>query len=252
MTPKLASRRSMKTIVLVTILLAAPLAADLDEYCRQMMSDDFSVRQKAEEDISKWVQEKEKAERAEALFQRYLASEDPEEFHRLTKLLLEVHFELKKASIPQQGPGFIGIQMFRGGQQRFEEGGRARVLGEPLNGVLIESVIAGAPGEKAGLKAGDLITEIDGDSIAGEAPRFRLQEIVGGKAPGTAIDLSVVRGEENLKITVMLMNRNAIPVPQPFQNQETRIDYEKAEQLLKEDYLRWLAEERRAKRDSKR
>ena len=237
----------MRIIALVTILLVGPLMADLDEYCRQLMSDDFSVRQDAEKSISEWAQEKEETERAEALFQRYLASEDPEEFHRLTNVLLKVHFESKKSSIPQQGPGFMGIQMASGQQQRVE-GGQFQIVGEPRDGVLIAAIIVGAPAEKAGLKVGDLITEIDGESIAGESPRLKLQEIVGAKAPGTAINLTVVRGEENLKIEVTLMNANAIPPPKNrFIPEETRIDFEKADQLLKEDYLRWLAEQRRAK-----
>ena len=240
----------MRAIVLVTILLATPLVADLDEYCQKLMSDDFSARQEAEVDISEWAQEEEKAERAEALFQRYLTSEEPEEFYRLTKVLLKVHFDIKKSSIPQKGPGFIGIRMSTGAQPRFEEG-RRQAVREPQEGVVIEAVIADTPAEKAGLKVGDLITEIDGQSIAGESPSLKLKEVVGGKAPGKTINLSVVRGEENLQVPVTLMNGEAVPAVRFFQ-EETRIDFEKADQLLKEDYLRWLGEERRASQESRR
>ena len=234
----------MRFIVFVSIMLATPLVADLDEYCRQLMSDDFKVRQKAEEDLSAWAQEKEKEERAEALFQRYVASQDPEEFHRLTKVLLAVHFDLKKSSIPQQGPGFIGISM--AGTRRFGQNG-IEVIDEPRDGAVIEAVIADTPAQKAGLMVGDRITEIGGQSIAGDSPSGKLKEMVGGQAPGTTIHLTVVRGEEILALKVTLMNKRAVPELRNFQG-ESRVDFKKAEELLREDYLRWLAEQRKAER----
>ncbi|MGJ8725832.1 MAG: PDZ domain-containing protein [Roseibacillus sp.] len=236
----------MRALILLSILLASPLMADLDELCRQLMSEDFSLRQEAEKDLAKWAHEAEKGERAEALFQRYLVSEDPEEYHRLTKVLLEVHFALKKSSIPQQGPGFIGIRMSTGERRLLGEG-RLEDLREPQDGVLIEAVIEGTPAEKAGLKAGDLVTEIEGQSIAGETPSLKLKEIVGGTAPGKAIALTVMRGEEKLQIKVTLMNGKAVPPPR-FIQEEARIDFEKAEQLLREDYLRWIVDQRKAAR----
>jgi membrane-associated protease RseP (regulator of RpoE activity) len=92
-------------------------------------------------------------------------------------------------------------------------------------------VIEGTPAEKAGLLAEDLITEIDGEDLAGEDPTARLKEIVGGRPPGT-------------KLTVItLMNAQAVPQIRPNGGQP-RVDAEKADQLLRNDYLRWLTEQR--------
>lgn len=232
----------MKTIFVASLFLAAQVAADLDSFGEMLMSDEFTERQGAEKKLIEWSREKDPKKRADAIFQRYLVSEDPEESHRLIEILLNVHFEQKKAMIPQRGPGFIGIRMSGVGVQRLEQG-RLQQLNERRDGVVIEAVIGGTPAEKAGLKAGDVVKEINGESIAGDSPRAKLQEIVGGRAPGTSLRLSVERGEETIEVEVTLMNAEAVPAVRSIQ-EEPRVDTEKAAQLLKEDYLRWLADQK--------
>jgi len=68
-------------------------------------------------------------------------------------------------------------------------------------GALISDVQADAPGAKAGLRAGDVITELNGQKIsdAGE-----LQALVAAKRPGDTVRLEVIRNDKPMSIAVML------------------------------------------------
>jgi serine protease Do len=68
-------------------------------------------------------------------------------------------------------------------------------------GAVVTQVEPNSPGAKAGLKTGDVITELDGKSVndAGE-----LQVEVGGKNPGTTIKLGVLREGKNISVPVTL------------------------------------------------
>jgi serine protease Do len=68
-------------------------------------------------------------------------------------------------------------------------------------GALVTQVEPNSPGAKAGLKTGDVITGLDGQTIqdAGE-----LQVQVGQKRPGTTINLDVLRDGKDLKVPVTL------------------------------------------------
>ena len=237
---------------MVLCFLASILNAEKKELMENLLSDDFQERQQAEQELVVWVREKESKERAESLFQRYVKSEDPEEFHRLAKILLDVHFEYKKDAIPQTGTGFLGIRMHRPNQgfrvPRFEaeELEKFEAL-DPSKGVHVIEVIPQTPADKAGLLAGDIIQALDGEDISGNDPPERLMEIVGGSLPGSKILLKIEREGEAIEKEVTLMNSAAIP-ELPFNGEQARVDLEKEKQLLKADYLRWLSGERLAKR----
>ena len=66
------------------------------------------------------------------------------------------------------------------------------------SGVLVTDVRADSPAEKAGLKAGDIITEADGKTIKGDSD---LVKAIAGKKEGD-ISLTVVRGGTTQTITV--------------------------------------------------
>jgi len=68
-------------------------------------------------------------------------------------------------------------------------------------GALISDVTPDSPGAKAGLKTGDVITELDGKAItdAGE-----LQMLVGQKQPGDTIHLEVMRDNKGVSVPVTL------------------------------------------------
>jgi serine protease Do len=68
-------------------------------------------------------------------------------------------------------------------------------------GAVVSQVESDSPGAKAGLKVGDVITQIDGKEVsdAGE-----LQVVVGQKNPGTTIRLQVMRDGKNVAVPVTL------------------------------------------------
>jgi serine protease Do len=68
-------------------------------------------------------------------------------------------------------------------------------------GVAIAQVEPNSPAEHAGLKVGDVITGINGNSIS-DVNEFRLQ--VAGFAPGTVIHLKIVRNGQNMDMPVTL------------------------------------------------
>lgn len=92
-------------------------------------------------------------------------------------------------------PGAIG----RWGWIPFRLWGRLR---PPVSGVLILSVEAGSPAERAGLRAGDWITAVDGQGLG---PGDDLAERIGAHRPGDTIRLTLWRpseGEREVTVTL--------------------------------------------------
>lgn len=75
-------------------------------------------------------------------------------------------------------------------------------------GAVVTQVENNSPASRAGLKVGDVITEVNGKMVndAGE-----LQVVVGQKEPGTKLDLTVMRDgkEEKLPVTLGTFGKNA-------------------------------------------
>lgn len=76
-------------------------------------------------------------------------------------------------------------------------------------GLVITDTFKGAPAEKAGLRAGDVITGVNGVSIAGQGINESTDRIKG--PPGTFVTLTVKRGKKTLKVRV---KRAKIVVPE--------------------------------------
>jgi len=70
-----------------------------------------------------------------------------------------------------------------------------------INGALVEEVVKNSPAEKAGIKEGDIIIEVDGKKIE-EA--MQLPKIVAMIKPGSNINIKVLRDnkEQTIKLTV--------------------------------------------------
>ena len=72
----------------------------------------------------------------------------------------------------------------------------------------VQEVMAGSGAEKAGIKSGDFITQVNGGEVAN---REKLVETVRQFQPGDKVTLKVKRGEEQLDITATLMARPTGP-----------------------------------------
>lgn len=72
------------------------------------------------------------------------------------------------------------------------------------HGAVVGDITPNAPGEKAGLKSGDVITAIDGKRV--EGPDDLTMDVI-SRSPGSSVTLDVVRNGEPMKITVTLGTR---------------------------------------------
>jgi serine protease Do len=89
-------------------------------------------------------------------------------------------------------------------------------------GALVTQVTPGSPAEKAGIKSGDVITQVDGDRIDDARS---LSRDIGAKAPGTTVDVSVWRDNAtqhfSVKLDVLKPDSGktpAKPAPKPQDN----------------------------------
>lgn len=75
------------------------------------------------------------------------------------------------------------------------------VKSEKVNGgFVISAVEAGGGGELAGLQVGDIITHVEGESVA-ELDHVQTRNLIRGKN-GTRVELTIIRGEEAIAVVV--------------------------------------------------
>src|SRR5690349_9067822 len=97
-----------------------------------------------------------------------------------------------------------------GFQNPFGQGG----LGQIPNGLggqsgqpaADNSIVAGGPADQAGLKAGDIITAVNGTTLDATHP---LDLVTSGYGPGTSVKLDVLRDGQQTQLTVVLGTRPA-------------------------------------------
>jgi serine protease Do len=96
--------------------------------------------------------------------------------------------------------GFIGIQIsdVTPDNAKFFDLSKAQ-------GALVSDVQSDSPGAKAGLKTGDVITELDGKPVTDAG---QLQVVVGERRPGDTVHLEVLRNGKAMSIPVTLENLN--------------------------------------------
>src|ERR1700736_2792506 len=86
------------------------------------------------------------------------------------------------------------------------------------NGALIAEVPPGSPGERAGLKPGDIVTEFDGKPVDDSR---HLQLMVARKPPGSQVGIKIVRDGKDQTLTVQL---GELPPQRPLQAQAPESD----------------------------
>ncbi|MDR3723706.1 MAG: trypsin-like peptidase domain-containing protein [Terracidiphilus sp.] len=97
--------------------------------------------------------------------------------------------------------GSIGVQFHQGLSQSINR------IYDFRNGVLVNEVTPGGPAEKAGLKAGDILTSIDGRSIKDGDD---LVNEIAGRRPGSTARLGYLREGKPADTTVTIGNREKI------------------------------------------
>jgi serine protease Do len=86
-----------------------------------------------------------------------------------------------------------------------------KVIAESLNiddtkGIIINSVEPGSPADHAGIKQGDVITELNGQKVE-DTNQFRNQ--VASNEPGTEITLTIIRNKQRQQVRVKLQELSA-------------------------------------------
>ncbi|HZC35766.1 MAG TPA: Do family serine endopeptidase, partial [Chthoniobacterales bacterium] len=92
--------------------------------------------------------------------------------------------------------GYLGVKI----QAVTSELAKKYNLSQP-SGALIAEVTPGSPGERAGLKPGDVVTEFDGKSVT-DSRHFQL--MVAEKPPGSQVSLKVIREGKEQTLSLQL------------------------------------------------
>jgi carboxyl-terminal processing protease len=92
---------------------------------------------------------------------------------------------------------------------RFE--GVGMTVQEHPRGLLVATVFDGSPAKKAGIHKDDVITHVDGESIAGEPTDVSTAKIKG--KPGTAVELTVLPGGKQKRRRMVEVERASIEIP---------------------------------------
>jgi serine protease Do len=92
--------------------------------------------------------------------------------------------------------GWLGVQI----QPVTKDIAESIGLSEP-SGALVVSPQAGSPGDKAGMKAGDVVTALNGDTVKDARD---LSRRIGAMQPGKKVELSIWRGGKAQSLTVEL------------------------------------------------
>jgi serine protease Do len=110
-----------------------------------------------------------------------------------------------KALVPQLEKGKTVVRGFMGVATQKVTPEIAQALKVPVSeGVVVYSVEKGSPAQTGGLRQDDVIVAVDGHKVDSQAT---LRRLVGFKAPGAPMEVSIYRGNEARKLTVTLVTR---------------------------------------------
>jgi serine protease Do len=97
--------------------------------------------------------------------------------------------------------GYLGVQF----ESLTEESAKTLDLKNITSGMLVREVVSGSPADKAGIKTGDVLIEINGKALNNTND---LTMTVGNSSPGTKLNFKLVRDGQTITKDVVLGNRN--------------------------------------------
>lgn len=191
---------------------APPSSGEILEQIRLLGDEGFAVRREAFEKLKQWAE----AYPRHVLQQMAEAYRDTKDME-ITIRLEELMQPLAEKLFLIQPPGFIGINMM------WRDSGTV--------GVEVSGVLAGHAAQRAGIQEGDVIVELNGESVARMEALDGFAGRVAGYPPGTLVVLKIDRGGRMVDIPLQLGAR-----PEHLQGmQVSRVD-------LQDRYEAWLRE----------
>lgn len=97
------------------------------------------------------------------------------------------------------GGSYLGVEISDVNQSNYAEFGLSEV-----RGVHVSKVLENSPADKAGLKAGDVIVEFDGQSVTSTR---KLTRLISEVAPDHTVDVRVVRGGSEISLNATIGKR---------------------------------------------
>ncbi len=181
-----------------------PAAAVPGQWIERLAADEFGDREQAAEKLGEWAKEH-AGQARERFFDESVKNPEPEVRKRCRMLLREIVLD----EFRSEGQGYVGIQM---GQIDVPlEGGKAF-------GVRVSVVVKDTPAEKAGMKAGDVIVELDGKRWKQAGATEAFQKQVMERKPGDEVRMRIMRAREEkpVELKVKLARRPAISTTRLF------------------------------------
>lgn len=166
--------------------------AKLQKWITQLGDASFSTRESATEQLKK------AGDAIPLLVKTYAATKDAEVIARIEQIARQLFFDV---IVEEKQPGFLGIQ-----PQMVTDMDEKQVPKDCV-GVKIIRIVANAPAEKAGLKAGDIIVSFAGKTLPKNAQRSQFTELVVTKGAGTTVELQIAREGKMLKVKATLASR---------------------------------------------
>ncbi|MFA7330260.1 MAG: PDZ domain-containing protein [Candidatus Delongbacteria bacterium] len=80
------------------------------------------------------------------------------------------------------------------------------------HGILIDAIVKGSPAEKAGLRVGDVLVDLDGHAV--DSPG-RLRRLMEDYRPGTKVRLRLVRDRQILSVDIVFGDRDSSELGEP-------------------------------------
>ena len=174
----------------MTVAALAGIQNAIDRAIARLDSDTWDEREAAEKELSTELIRNPVALNYVFLVRKNAA--DPEVRYRLTNVLRSFYRERVNPVAGKRG--FIGLAL------------SPIQYGNPPDfpaSILITEVEAGMPGQKAGLKMGDMILETDGRNMSTDG----FIAYIAARGPGRVVDMKVRRGNTVMEVKVVLTER---------------------------------------------
>lgn len=162
-----------------------------------LASEEFARREAAQAELLTWAMKTPKTSASELL--KLSQSDKDPEIRKRSEAILKA---LAEADYLSDGQGYIGILM----QEEILEMG----ADDPPMGIRVLDVMPGTPAQKAELRAGDVITALNGKGWKGIGAVTEFGDAIAAKKPLVEVELTVKRGDALVDINLKLGKR---PVP---------------------------------------